>query len=216
MATELIAVLVGSVGALLGAAIQFSFQRLSAARQERREIVEQCFLQLQNALESLYYRINNLRDWAGKRVMTDDYFRLTSVYAFGRVLAFESLLVSEGIYARLHYDKSLKTELKRGLHRINHSMDDQRFLHYHRVQLAEALLEGEKVVSYTEYLSRAQEPLVKPVIEAAAQFVETVKGPVLDEIRDAAEQLIRLLERHTQVPSALSLEREPSLSSSPP
>ena len=95
MSSELIAFLLTGLGAVIGAAVQYGFQRLSAERQERREIVETYFLQLQDAVESLYYRINNLRDWGGKRVMSDDYFRLTSVYAIGRVLAYESLLVSK-------------------------------------------------------------------------------------------------------------------------
>ena len=207
MATELLAVLLGGVGALIGAAIQYGFQRLSADRAQRRELIETHFLQLQDALESLYYRINNLRDWGGKGVMTDDYFRLTSVYAIGRVLAYESLLVSRGIYAKLHYDNALKRRLKSGLHRINHGMDDQRFLHYHRVQLADSLLNGDRVVSYTEFLSRAAQAEIQPVVSAAAAFVENASPAALDEIREAASALIRLLEGHTEVPSALSLAR---------
>jgi len=148
MTKQLLAVLLGGFGALIGAAIQYTFQRFSAQRQERREIVETHFLQLQDSLESLYYRINNLRDWGGKQVMTDEYFRLTSIYAIGRVLAHETLLVSKGIYAKLHYDEALKRQLKTGLHRINRGMDDQRFLHYHRVQLAEILLKDGNVISY--------------------------------------------------------------------
>ena len=205
MSTELIAFILAGLGALIGAAIQYGFQRHSAQRQERREIIETHFLQLQDAIESLYYRINNLRDWGGKHVMSDDYFRLTSVYAIGRVLAYESLLVSKGIYAKLHYDDTLKRKLKGGLHRINHGLDDQRFLHYHRVQLAESLLKDEKVVPYTEFLSRAEEPAIKAVILAAAGFVESAPAHVLDEIRSSASEVIRVLEAHTQVPSALTL-----------
>ncbi len=207
MATELIAVLLGALGAVIGAAIQYGFQRLSAERQERREIIETHFLQLQDALESLYYRINNLRDWGGKQVMSDDYFRRTTVYALGRVLAYENLLVSKGIYAKLHYDEALKRQLKSGLHEINHGMDDQRFLHYHRVQLAESLLREERVLSYTTFLSRAEDVKLQPVVAAAASFVENAQPAALDEIRTAASELIQLLETHTRVPSALTLAK---------
>lgn len=195
---------------MIGAAVQHGFQRLSASRQERREIIETYFLQLQDAVESLYYRINNLRDWGGKGVMSDEYFRLTSVFAIGRVLAYESLLVSKGIYAKLHYDEALKRKLKGGLHRLNHGLDDQHFLHYHRVQLAEALLHEEKVVPFTEFLSRAASPAIEPVIAAAARLVENAPAHVLDELRTAANDVIRLLEAHTLVPSALALADGPA------
>ena len=209
MSNELIVVLLGGLSALIGAAIQYRFQRLSTERQERRELIETHFLQLQNALESLYYRINNLRDWGGKRVMTDDYFRLTSVYAIGRVLAYESLSVSKGIYAKLHRDETLKRQLKAGLHRLNLGMDDQRFLHYHRVQLAEMLLDEGKVLSYTDFLSRTDDAAFQLVVTTATAFVESVEPERLDEMRAAANELIRLLEAHTRVPSALSLAELP-------
>ena len=211
MSSELLAVLLGGLGALIGAVIQYRFQRLSAEREERRELIETHFLQLQNALESLYYRINNLRDWGGKRVMTDDYFRLTSVYAIGRVLAYESLSVSRGIYAKLGYDEALKRSLKAGLHRINIGLDDQRFLHYHRMQLAEMLLEDGKVLSYTDFLARVGEPGFEPVVASAAAFVESVGPERLDDIRAAASELVLLLEDHTRVPSALTLAELPAL-----
>ena len=201
---------------MIGAAIQYALQRFSAERQERREIVETHFLQLQDALESLYYRINNLRDWGGKQVMTDEYFRLTSIYALGRVLAHETLLVSKGIYAKLHYDEALKRQLKAGLHRINRGMDDQRFLHYHRVQLAEILLKDGNVTSYTEFMSRTTDDAFQPAITAAAEFIETARPACLDEIRTAADEVIRLLETRTRVPSALSLTKSATVASRRP
>ncbi len=216
MSTEPLAFILAGLGAFVGAAIQYAFQRLSAERQQRREIIETTFLQLQDAVESLYYRLNNLRDWDGKHVMSEEYFRFTSVYVIGRVIAYENLLVSKGIYAKLHYDETLKRRLKSGLHRINHGLDDQHFLHYHRLQLAEALLKEDSVMSYTEFLSRAEEPPIRAVIGAAAGFIERAPAQVLDEIRTAASEVVQLLEAHTQVPSALTLAKDLPIHSSSP
>lgn len=131
MFSGLIGVILGCSGALIGAAIQYRFQCLSAERGERREIIETHFLQLQDSVESLYYRIVNVRKRCGKQLMPEEYFRDTSAYAIGRVLADETLLVSNGIYAKLHYDAALKRDLKAGLHRINLAMDHEQFHHYH-------------------------------------------------------------------------------------
>jgi hypothetical protein len=124
--------------------------------------------------------------------------------------------VSRGIYAKLHYDEALKKKLKGGLHRINHGLDDQRFLHYHRLQLSETLLNEQKVLSFTEFLSRTGEPATKAVMESAADFIERAPPQVLDELRTAASEVIQLLESHTQVPSALALAKDfPTPSSIP-
>lgn len=197
--------IVGGIGTLIGAVIQYRIQRFSAERQERREIIETHLLQLQNSLESLYYRINNLRDWGGKSVMTDDYFRNTSIYILGRVLAHESLLVSKGVYAKLDYDEALKKQLKGQLHSINWSMDDQRFLRYYRMQLAEMLLQDGQVLSYTDFLEQLDKERFQEAVTAAVQFVEAVVPERLDAIRNTSSKLIGILETRTGVPSALSL-----------
>jgi hypothetical protein len=199
------AFLFGGVGALLGGVIQYYFQRFSADREKRREIIETCLLQLQNSLESLYYRINNLRDWGGQSLMSDGYYRMTSLFILGRVLAQESLLVSQGIYAKLHFDEDLKKRLKAGLHAVNWGMDNHAFLHYHRMQLAEMLLEEGRIISYTEFQTRLGEDRFRDTVAAAEKFIEEKAPERLDGIRETARRLVRLLEQRTAVPSALSL-----------
>lgn len=205
MSRELLALLFGALGTLAGAAIHFWFQRHSAALQERREIVEVHLLQLQNSLESLYYRMINLMERGGGSVMSNDYFRTTMLYILGRVLAHESLLISQGIYAKLNHDEQLKQKMKAGLHAINRAMDDQQFLHYHRVQLGEMLLQPGRVLTYTEFAELMDDDAYAKTVAAAAQFVEHATSDEFGELRDHAQKLITLLETRTKVPSALTL-----------
>ena len=209
MPETLTSLLIGAAGGAITAAIQFGFRRFAETSQQRREVVETHLLQLQNAAESLYYRVNNLRDWAGKSVMKEDYYRQSSAYIIGKVLAHESLLVSKGVYAKLNRDTSLKRKVKATLHALNWEMDDHSFLHYHRVQLGEMLLDGDRIVTYTEFLARWSEPRYGDAVSAASAFVQSVSSDRLDGMRHTAAQLISLLAAKTSVPSALELEDEP-------
>ena len=199
------ALLIGAVGGAITAAIQYGFRRYGETQQQRREIVETHLLQLQNSAESLYYRANNLLDWAGKAVMTDDYFVMTSAFAFGKVLAHEQQLMAKGVYAKLNRSDRLKRDMKSFLHTINLNMDDQVFLHYHRVLLAEMILDQDRLITFHEFLKRWSDPAFAGAASAAQKFVQALPKDRLQKIRDAAGQLVRLLESETQVPSALTL-----------
>ena len=200
--------IIGAVGGAVAAAIQYGFRRYAESEQLRREVVETHLLQLQNSVESLYYRANNLRDWAGKAVMSERYYQQTSAYVLGRVLAHESMLVSKGVYAKLDRNTSLKRTIKATLHSLNWAMDDEAFLHYHRVQLGEMLLEGDSVISYTDFLHRWTEPRFAEVVSAVSRFVQKVSPDRLDKIRSDAARLIDLLAKQTKVPTALQLAKD--------
>ncbi|MEO6528939.1 MAG: hypothetical protein ABIP93_20140 [Gemmatimonadaceae bacterium] len=200
--------LIGAVGGLIAAATQHAFRRYAETEQVRREVVETHLLQLQDGVESLYYRMNNIQDWTGKSVMPDAYFELTSAYIFGRVLAHESLLVSKGIYAKLRGDDVLKREVKAGLHSINRAMDDRIFLHYHRVLLGQMALEGDRVLTFTEFLDRAALPKYAGVVASTATFTQSAAPERLEQLRTLAGSLVTVLAAQTGVPSAASLARD--------
>jgi len=215
------ALLIGAVGGAITAAIQYAFRRYGETQQERREIVETHLLQLQNSAESLYYRARNLLEKSGKSVMDDDYYLKTSSFALGRLLAHEQQLMMKGVYAKLSRSTRIKREIKARLHVINLAMDDSRFLHYHRVRLAEMLLDHDRLISFGEFLQRWNDPAFKGPVSSVSEFVRTLRADLpsvlpatsqakgsadrLGRIRDAAGELVRLLERETRVPSAMTL-----------
>lgn len=205
MSNEFRALVFAGLGTFVGALIQYYFQRRSEAQQERREIIELHLLQLQNAVESLYYRMNNLLDRGGQAVMEDEYFRATSVYILARVLAHESLLISQGIYAKLNYDERFKHRLKSNLHSINSCMDDQIFLYYHRLQLAEMLICDQRLITYTEFLSRFEQHSRTQALVKAEEFISSASRPQLERLRNQSQGLVSLLESKTKVPSAIAL-----------
>jgi hypothetical protein len=201
------ALLVGAIGGVVATAIQYFFKRRAEEEDLRREVVETYLLQLQNSVESLYYRMNNLRDWAGRAVMSDDYYEQSSAYVVGRVLAHESLLVSKGVYAKLRRNARLKRTVKAKLHEINWALDHPSFHHYVRVQLSEMLLEEDRIISYTEFVERWKDPRYVRVTAAVSAFVKSADGEALETVRSVAGNLVGDLERETSVPSALALKR---------
>ena len=195
----------GAIGAVIGTLFQYAFGRYKETQQIRREIVETRLLQLQNAVESLYYRSNNLLDWGGRGTMSDDYYVQTSAYAFASVLAHEALLVSTGTYAKIRSDVELKSTIKGTLHRLNSAMDPGGLHHYYRVQLGEMATEGERILSFTEFLERWNDVrYVTPVI-ALRVALDAFSTDQLARMRDLAGELVTVLARKTGVPSALEL-----------
>ncbi|MBE9113756.1 hypothetical protein IQ273_30765 [Nodosilinea sp. LEGE 07298] len=205
MTNELRALIFAGLGTFTGALIQYYFQRRSAAQQERREIIEVYLLQLQNAVESLYYRLNNLLDWGGKTFMADDYYRATSIYILARILAQENLLITQGIYAKLSYDERFKRSLKLHLHALNCGLDDQNFLYYHRVQLAEMLVREGKLITYTNFLALLDQQHITVAVVKAEEFIVSASNQQLEMLRQQAKTLVLLLELKTKVPSAITL-----------
>jgi hypothetical protein len=205
MPETIASLVIGAVGGAIAATVQYGFRRYAESGQVRREIVETHLLQLQNSAESLYYRAANLQNRAGKTVMSDEYYRRTSAYVLGRVLAHEFLLVSKGVYAKLHRNTKLKGRVKSTLHGLNWAMDDQVFLYYHRLQLGEMILDGERILTYTEFLRRWEEPKYAEVVTAVSGFVARVSSARLDIIKHLAADLVVLLAAETKVPSAMEL-----------
>ena len=205
MANELSAVIFAGLGTFIGALIQYYFQRRSVAQQERREIIEVHLLQLQNAVESLYYRLNNLLDWGGQTVMDDVYFRQTTIHVLARILAQETLLTTRGIYAKLGYDESFKHRLKLSLHAINRCLDDQNFLYYHRIQLAEMLIRDAQLITYTEFLTVLENNVKVSAVVKAEEFITFASSHQWERLRQQAKSLVFLLESKTRVPSAITL-----------
>ena len=203
------ALLIGAVGGAITAAIQYGVRRYGEMEQQRREIVETHLLQLQNSAESLYYRARNLLEKHSRSAMSDDYYVKTSAFALGRVLAHEQQLMSKGVYAKLNRSTRMKREIKARLHAINLTMDDREFLHYHRLRLAEMLLDKDGLISFGEFLKRWGDPAYAGPVSSVSTFMRKLptegSAERLGKIRDAAGELVLLLERETRVPSAMTL-----------
>lgn len=201
----LTSVIAGGIGAAIGTVFQYAFGRYKETQQIRREIVETRLLQLQNAVESLYYRSNNLLDHDGRGTMSDEYYMQTSAYAFAIVLAQEALLVSTGTYAKIQSDEELKSTIKGALHQLNSAMDPGGFHHYYRVQLGEMATDDARILTYTEFLERWNDPKYLIMITVLRRALDRFSEVQSERMRNLAGGLVGDLTKKTGVPSALSL-----------
>jgi len=205
MSNSIYSLLIAGLGAAIATVFQHFFQRYAESQRVRREIVESRLLQLQNSVESLYYRANNLLGWAGKATMSEDYYRKTSVFALARVLGHELLFASSGVYAKLGKDTELKFHIKAALHNLNSAMDDHGFQYYYRLLLAEMVTESDRVISLNEFLDRWSDPRFSLAVTAASNFVEKIDALRLGRIRNLSVEIVDCHKKTTGVPSALDL-----------
>jgi hypothetical protein len=112
-----------------------------------------------------------------------------------------------GIYAKLGYDEAFKRQLKSYLHALNRCLDDHNFLHYHRVQLAELLIQDAQLVTCTEFLTVLEHNSQVSAVVKAEEFITAASGQQWERLRQQAKALVFLLESKTRVSSAISLSR---------
>jgi len=169
---------------LAGGAIAFGtvlLQQRSARKAEadsRRALLTTRYLyQLQDAAESLWFRLDNLSKRSGAPVMDahDPLYReVTTLYALGRLLAVERMLTLDGIWPEL--DPRI-TRLLREL-----TLEDRwpsALFHYDRIALGEAVLErddqGLRTSTYLEFRRRYESDEALPS-EWRDRVWRTVKG----------------------------------------
>jgi hypothetical protein len=145
----LIGAIIGSIGAVF---IEFWLSGRAKDKQSRKLIAQKYLFQLQDATESLWYRIDNLVVFHGE-IKDDSYFEFTTLYTLGRVLASERILVFDGVYPLLN---ELYPELTNTFrNRIDKTLGKIGLKQYDRIALAESLIESEngrfRLSTYLEF-----------------------------------------------------------------
>jgi hypothetical protein len=203
----LIGAVVGSLGAVL---LQERHRRSAKETERRRELVRRHLYQLQDATESLWFRLDNLRRRGGRWVMSEDYMAETTLYALGRVLASERILGLEGVYPEVsELDRELGSFLKD--HRIDPVLAGEAFYQYHRLMLAETLIEREgdrfRVSTYVDFRMRYDsDERVRELLAPARKGLETLDGPLGDKLKTVLEDLARRLARETGLATSIAPE----------
>ena len=210
--TTIIAALIGAgVGSIGAEYLKDYFRRKAEQRNEQlqheaeiqrvqKKLVQQYLLQLQDAIESLWYRLDNVKNRGGRAVMKDRYFEVSTLYALGRVLAYERILILDGIYPQLEdVNQALGNFLKTRLQNIDSQLSKGEFQRYNRLALAEAVMEREegrlRTSTYMDFRHHYEgtNSLVEVSLEPAKRFIAALKGPevagLLDELRRTAERL---------------------------
>jgi hypothetical protein len=205
---SLLAALIGAGVGSIGAVIAADWHKRRAEMTERRQALVQRYLfQLQDSIESLWYRLDNLARRHGRLVMGDQYFETTTLYALGRVLAIERLLALEGVYPQL---ETLYPGLGRFLmeRRVDSALGSG-FYQYDRLSLAEAVIEREgdrfRASTYLEFRRRyenedsGERAWLAPAREAIQALSEARTERLLAHLREIA----LCIAKEANIPSGL-------------
>jgi hypothetical protein len=201
----LIGAMIGSVGSIL---LDAWLRGNREKRRKRDELVQRYLLQLQDAVEGLWYRIDNLARRGGRAVMEDRYFEISTLYALGRVIAYERILLLDGVYPQLkQIDHNLSIYLKEEMQEIGNLMSG--FHKYDQLALAEAVIEVvdgySRAATYLEFKRRYDEDasLGGKTLLPAKEFLATFAGHQLDALLITLAKTAKKIAKKTEIPTTV-------------
>ena len=201
----LIGAMVGSVGSIF---LDAWLRRNRERKRKRDELVQRYLLQLQDAVEGLWYRIDNLARRGGRKVMEDRYFEISTLYALGRVIAYERILLLDGVYPQLkQIDPDLSICLKDKMQEIGTLMTG--FHKYDQLALAEAVIEKvngySRAATYLEFKRRYDEDasLGSKTLLPAKEFLTTFAGHQLEGLLKTLAKIANKIAKKTEIPTTV-------------
>jgi len=219
--SSLLGALVGGLAAIGGAWIQARntarLQREEAARQEkqrhaesvallqdrRRLLARRYLFQLGDAVDSLRHRVDNWAHRGGLEFSEGrypGYWEVTSLYAVARALGAERILDLEGVYVELQAlssDEAAKLPRRAVEDAITEAFG---FFRYHRLALAEAVLEraGDefRLLIYSEFLRRYEDPEwnLKSLLEPARKAFASIRKERFEKLERSLASLNKSIE----------------------
>jgi hypothetical protein len=184
--------------------------------QERQRLIARRYLhQLGDAVDSLLNRVDNWAHRGGleySKKLYPEYWEVTSLYAVARALGAERILDLEGVYVEL---RSLSSggaaEFPRRA--VEEAVKEAfGFLRYHRLALAEAVLDrtGDefRLLIYSEFVRRYEDPQwnLKLLLEPARQAFTSVDKENFEKLERSLKKFSKCIEDLTTPHNAKSVE----------
>ncbi len=208
--STIIAALIGSVIGSVGAVLTDHWLTGRSEKYHRRELLVQRYLfQLQDALERLHNRLDNLANRGGKYVMSDEYFEESTLYAVGRVLAIERIFALEAVYPQLDTIYPGLAKFLKG-HSIDLQLQHSKFYQYDRISLAEALIEHEgdlfRTSTYLEFRRRyeAENSPEKQWLAPASQAIRLLPRDRMEALLATLKATAKGIAEKTGIDSSLA------------
>lgn len=209
LAGAILGAIIGSLGSVV---LQSWFQTKRSRQEQRQQLVARYLLQLQDACESLYYRLDNVRKHGGESWMldvtgSDEYYQTSTLYALGRVLALKRILLLDGVYAKIE-DADFRNRLRNHLDEFEKQIHSPSFFKYHRLGLAELLIEQGsdhfRPATYFEFKKRYDsDPSTIAATVPAGEFISRLGSERIDGLQDELKTLVQNLTGETCLPSEI-------------
>jgi hypothetical protein len=176
-------------------------ERAEQLQERQRALARRYLFQLGEAVDSLLHRVDNWlrrggQHYAGARKA--GYWETTTLYAIARALGAERLLALDAVYLDLQAlwpDSRLRLQ-PRAIEDALRDAVGQGFFQYDRLALSEAVLaradEGFRLLIYSEFLHRYNDPAWKELLEPARDALDSVSS---DELRQLEHRLTDVKQR---------------------
>jgi hypothetical protein len=194
----LIGAITGSIG---GNFLSFWLTRKAERQTLRRELVDKYLIQLQDSLESLWFRLDNMTNRDGLQKMGDRYYEVSTLYILGSVLAHNRILSNEGAYTKINQSiPGLGIFLRTKMNQFGSYLDNidpsVHFYQFDRIALSEAIIslkgEHQTIGSYFEFRKQFEDSNsnLKSTLSPATEFIVKIKSrdlnPVMEKIYEIA------------------------------
>ncbi len=211
---NILAALIGSlIGSISVVFVSHWLQRRSEKFQQHENTVHRYLLQLQDSVETLWYRCKNLRDNGGKIVMSNIYYEMTMLYSLGRVFAFNRIMLLDGIYSEIEqHKKNLGDSLRTKLTDMEYNLDKIRGLRlyrYDRLSLAESVMSIEQdrrqISTYLDFRRNYENPnsMLKELLKPAHKFITDLQPSHVDNIMKELAELANILAKETKIETGI-------------
>jgi hypothetical protein len=210
-------VLIGAIAGAISAAVlrllDDIIRRRGERDRERQELIGRYLLQLQDSVESLWYRLNNLANRLGGKIVSDQYFKMSMLYALGLVLAYKRILLLDGIYPKLEQlYHGMGDGLRMELQKIDDLLDKGDFFRYERLALAETLLDTghdfSRAITFVEFQKRCESESVKRALEPAIHLIDGWRDPEdkaeIIALMNSLNTIADLVSAKTRLPKTIS------------
>ncbi len=211
--STIVAALIGSIIGSVGAVLADHWMTARRESIHKREMLIQRYLfQLQDALDTLWYRLHNLAIHDGNYIMSEEYYTITTLYALGRVLAHERIFALEAVYPQLDaIYPGLGKLLKQDDLRIERQLSDSHFFQFNRLSLAEAVIVHEtdsfRASTFLEFwkLYETDHALEKQWLEPATKAIRSLSQDQLKHLLNTISMKANTIEKKTGIDTSIKV-----------
>lgn len=192
----------------------------------QKDLARRYMLQLQVISESLWFRLNNIVNEGGRSILepftlklsnsvdhtsNNNYYMINILYELGSILAYNRIMLLEGIYSQLEDASSTYGNwLKQKLGHIDGRLGRMGppFYRYHRIALAEALIKRGPdnrlyILTYLEFVKEYLDPnsTIASFLGPAIELVTKVQDSHWTEFMVELSTISSYLQKETNIKS---------------
>ena len=226
IATIIAAIVAASNTAFIAIYLTYE-KRKSEKTAIQKDLAHRYILQLQVMTESLWVRLNTIVNRSEGSILepsalrlqnsvdhtsNSNYYMINTIYELGSILAYNRIMLLEGIYSQLEDASPTYGDwLKQNLGHIDSKLDRMgrvRFIRYHRIALAEALIKRGPdnhlyILTYLEFVREYLDPhsTIASFLGPAIEFVTKVQDEHWTKLMVDLSKISDYLQKETKIKS---------------